>query len=71
VARVEDNVLPPFFPLSGACGRVLIGCMDLPFEFDFSAGGKNKSVKPRSEEPENSPLHSDFLQVDICHDGWP
>lgn len=69
-ARAEDNVLLPFSLLSGARRRVLISCTGLPFEFSFSAAGKNKSVKLCSEEPENSPLHSDFLQVGICHDRW-
>jgi hypothetical protein len=43
--------------------------MDLSFDFNFSTAGENKSAKLYNEEPENSPLHCDVLQLDICHGG--
>jgi hypothetical protein len=42
--------------------------MDLSFDSNFSTAGENKSAKLCNEEPENSPLHRDVLQVDIRHD---
>jgi hypothetical protein len=43
--------------------------MDLSFDSNFSTAGENKSAKLYNEEPENSLLHCDVLQADICHDG--
>ena len=69
VDRAENNVLPPFFPLSGARGRVFIDGIDLPFNSHFSTTGKNGSSKRYKEGPESSPLHLDLFQGNARHDG--
>jgi len=66
-ARAEHNVLPPFFPLSGAHRRVFVDCVYLPLDFDFPTACKNKSVEVSSKETESSLLDHDPSQVDICH----